>query len=59
MNKFIIDEYKTTGIKPSIHKHKRMFEAEHGVKIEMDGGFWRHMEFPSEEAYTMALLKWL
>ena len=59
MNQFIVDSHKL-GTVPSMSEHKKIFEAEHGVKIEFGtGGFWKHMEFPSDEAYTLAVLKWM
>ena len=60
MNESIVAGYKRKGITPSMGAHKAMFEATHGVKIEFgDSAFWQYMEFPDEQAYTMAMLKWL
>ena len=62
MNQKVIDEYKIhlgTAIPDMMH-HMMTFEQTYGVKIHAENwGNWTHMEFPSEEAYTMALLKWL
>jgi hypothetical protein len=61
MNQTIIDGYKRKGIIPTMREHKATFEATHGVGIayNADSGFWKYMEFPSEQDYTMAVLKWL
>jgi len=61
MNQTIVDEYKSKGISPTMNQHKAMFEKTHDVKIEYGrgGNFWKYMEFSSEQAYTMAVLKWL
>jgi hypothetical protein len=60
MNKEIVDSYKRRGVIPTMGEHKKRFEDTHGVKVEMGAGsnYWSHMEFPNEQAYTMALLKW-
>ena len=60
MNKEVVDSYKRKGIIPAIGEHKKTFEATHGVKVEMgeSGNFWSYLEFPDEQAYIMALLKW-
>jgi hypothetical protein len=58
MNKSIVDS--RTGKLPSMDEHKAQFEQTHGVRIEYgNSSFWKYMVFPSEEAYTMAVLKWL
>lgn len=60
MNESIVIGYKRKGILPSMAEHKVTFEDIHGVKIEFgDSTFWQYMEFPDEQAYTMAMLKWL
>ncbi len=60
MNKEVVDSYKRKGIIPTMGEHRTTFEATHGVKVEMgeSGNFWSHLEFPNEQAYTMAVLKW-
>ena len=60
MNKEVVDSYKRKGIIPTMGEHKKTFEATHGVKIKMgaSSNFWSHLEFPDEQAYIMALLKW-
>jgi len=59
MNKSIVDA--RTGKLPTMGEHKAEFERTHGVRIEYgpSGNFWEFMEFPDEQAYTMAVLKWL
>lgn len=60
MNQTIVDSYKRKGIIPNMGEHKAMFEATHGVKIDYGkSNFWKYMEFPTEQDYTMAMLKWL
>jgi len=40
-------------------QHKDAFEQLHNVKItQSNWGNWADLEFPSEEAYTMFLLRW-
>lgn len=58
MNRRIVNSWDTM---PSMAKHKQLFEATYGVKVEISesGNFWSHLEFPDEQSYTMALLKWL
>lgn len=62
MNQKVVDEYKIqlgTAIPDMMH-HMMTFEQRYGVKIHAENwGNWTHLEFPSEEAYTMALLKWM
>lgn len=59
MNEEIVNGYKRHVI-PHMSEHIKTFEATHGVKIKLGAGsnYWSHMEFPNEQAYTMALLKW-
>lgn len=62
MNQAVIDEYKVglNGEAPDISHHKELFEQRYGVKIHYaNWGNWTHMEFPSAEAYTLAVLKWM
>jgi len=60
MNKEIVDSYKRRSVIPTMGEHKKTFEATYGVKIEMgeSGNFWSHLEFPDEQVYIMALLRW-
>ena len=60
MNQEIVDTYKFTGKTLTMNEHRKRFEETHGVKIEMteSGNFWSHIEFPDEQSYTMAVLKW-
>ena len=60
MNKIIVDSYKRKGIIPTMGQHKATFEATYNVKLEMgeSQNFWKYMEFPSEQDYLMAVLKW-
>lgn len=61
MNREVVDSYKRKGIIPTMGEHQKTFEQTYGVKIEISasGNFWSHMEFPDEQAYTLAVLKWL
>ena len=61
MNQSIVDGYKRKGIVPTMREHKATFEATHGVEIayNADSGFWKYMDFPTEQDYLMALLKWV
>ncbi len=61
MNQEIVDTHKFTGKIPTMGDHKKRFEETHGVKIEVSesGNFWSHIEFPDEQTYLMAVLKWL
>lgn len=60
MNKVIVDSYKRKGIIPSMGQHKATFEETYKVKLELgeSHNFWKYMEFPSEQDYLMAVLKW-
>ena len=61
MNQSLVDGYKQQGFTPNMGQHKAMFESTHMVKLEsgQSYNFWKYMIFPSEQAYTMAVLKWL
>lgn len=61
MNQRIVDGYKRKGIIPTMREHQATFETTYGVKVDYsaDTGIWKHMEFPTEQDYTMAVLKWL
>lgn len=62
MNQRIIDNYRLVlgNDIPDMKQHRELFEQTYGVQIHHENwGSWTHMEFPSEEAYTMALLKWM
>lgn len=63
MNQKIVDQCRIhLNMKdiPDMMHHMVTFEQTYGVKIHAENwGNWTHMEFPSEEAYTMAVLKWL
>jgi len=63
MNQAVINEYKSQlGVRdvPSMGEHLRQFEEKYDVKIHCTNwGNWDSVEFPSEEAYMMAVLKWL
>ena len=61
MNQEIVNDYKRKGVIPTMNQHKATFEDTHGVKIEYGrgGNFWKYLEFPSEQDYTLAMLKWL
>lgn len=59
MNQAIVDNYKRMGVIPSMGQHKTTFETTHGVKITVTNSNWSHIEFPSEQDYLLAVLKWL
>lgn len=61
MNKRLVDDYRRQGIVPSMAEHVSNFEQVYGVKIVGDSGWarWDHVEFPSEEALTIAALTYL
>lgn len=59
MNQAIVDSYKRKGIIPSMSQHKDAFERTYGVQIIVDNSYWQALEFPSEQDYLMAVLKWL
>lgn len=62
MNQRIIDTYKLLlgNDLPDMQQHKELFEQTYSVRIHYENwGSWTHMEFSSEEAYTLALLKWM
>ena len=61
MNQLIVDRYNAIDKLPTMGEHKKRFEETHGVKIVMgeSGNFWSHLEFPDEQAYLMAVLKWM
>ncbi len=60
MNKRLVDGYKRQGIIPSLGEHRVNFEQAYGVKVTGDDGWasWSKVEFPDEQAYMMAVLKW-
>lgn len=59
MNKAVIDQYKLQSIMPDdLHLHKDRFEQIHGVQVILENSRWHALEFPSEQAYLMAMLKW-
>jgi len=62
MNQRIIDNYRLHlgNDIPDMQQHRELFEKAYDVKIHHENwGSWTHMEFTSQEAYTMALLKWM
>ena len=58
MNKFVVDRYKLQNIIAELHVHKAMFELTHGVRVILENSRWHALEFSSEQAYLMAMLKW-
>ena len=58
MNKFVVDRYKLQNIMPDLHVHKSLFELTHGVRVIVKNSRWQAVEFPSEQDYLMAMLKW-
>ena len=59
MNQAVVDQYKRWGMIPNMNQHKEKFEETYNVKVTVNNSNWTHIEFPSEEAYLMAVLKWL
>jgi len=58
MNRRIVDIYRRKGIIPTMEEHRKTFQETYGVKISGLNGIWSHLEFPDEQAYMMAALKW-
>lgn len=58
MNQAIVSSYKRKGVIPSMGQHKDVFERTYGVEIIVDNSKWQALEFPSEQDYLMAVLKW-
>jgi hypothetical protein len=58
MNKVVVDRYKRQGIIPNLGQHKSTFEQTHGVRVIVKNSRWQALEFASEQAYLMAILKW-
>ena len=57
---YLTQDCTRKGIIPTMREHQATFEATYGVKVDYsaDTGIWKHMEFPTEQDYLMALLKW-
>lgn len=58
MNNQLVDGYKRQGIVPTIHEHMKNFEQTYDVKITITNGVWSLIEFPTEQDYVMAVMKW-
>lgn len=58
MNKAVVNKYKSQGIIPDLHEHRDMFEQTHGVRVILENSRWHALEFASEQAYLMAILKY-
>lgn len=58
MNNALIDRYKRKGIIPSTGQHRDTFEQTYDVKVVVKNSRWSGIEFPSEQAYTAAAIKW-
>lgn len=58
MNQQIVNGYKRKGIIPNMIQHIKTFEETHGVKIIIENSIWKYIEFPDDQAYIIALLKW-
>jgi hypothetical protein len=59
MNKAIVNRYQRQGVIPDLHEHKVTFEKTHSVRVIVKNSCWQALEFPSEQDYLMAMLKWL
>lgn len=58
MNKAVVDRHQQSPLPIDLHEHKDRFEQIHGVRVILKNSRWHAVEFPSEQAYLMALLKW-
>ena len=58
MNTAVVDSYKRKGIIPNLGQHRDMFEQIYNVKIIVKNNTWAGVEFPSEQDYVAAVLKW-
>lgn len=58
MNQAIVDTYKRRGIVPNMGQHRATFEQTHGVQVIVENSRWQALEFPAEQDYLLATLKW-
>lgn len=58
MNRAVVDSYKRKGSMPNLGQHRDTFEQTYNVKIIVKNNIWAGVEFPDEQAYTLAALKW-
>lgn len=59
MNKPLVDGYKRVGNMPNLLQHTENFEKTYNVKVVLGhSGFWAGLEFPTEQDYIWAMLKW-
>ena len=58
MNQATVDYYKDRDITPNMAQHRAMFEQTHGVRVIAENSTWQFLEFPTEQDYLMATLKW-
>ena len=58
MNKAVVDQHQQSPLPIDLHLHKDMFEQIHSVRVIIENCRWHAVEFPSEQAYLIAMLKW-
>lgn len=58
MNKTLVNGYKRVGNMPNLSQHTANFEKTYNVRVIVENSRWAGLEFPTEQDYLWAMLKW-